>query len=171
MTSPATVRDRLASTLRKAYAGGLLSDETFAVRLDEVLSKPLLEPAQLIGDLQFRDDRLGLRGRLTQTMITMIGHVEELLMGGERGPAAVLALDWDAGEEEVLIGRSSGCQIVIGEPTVSRRHARLRSRDGRWVLQDLGSTNGTFLNGRRVGRCELRPGDLVLLGEAAFRVD
>jgi pSer/pThr/pTyr-binding forkhead associated (FHA) protein len=70
-----------------------------------------------------------------------------------------------------VIGRSSSCQIVIGEPTVSRHHARLRSRDGRWVLQDLGSTNGTYLNGRRVGRCELRPGDLVLLGEAAFRVD
>ena len=43
-----------------------------------------------------------------------------------------------------MIGRSSACQLVLGDDTVSRRHAELRIEDGRWLLRDLGSSNGTY---------------------------
>jgi pilus assembly protein CpaF len=61
--------------------------------------------------------------------------------------------------------------VIVDEPTVSRRHARLVFRDHKWIVQDLKSTNGTVVNGARVGRCELRAGDSVVLGRAHLRVD
>jgi pSer/pThr/pTyr-binding forkhead associated (FHA) protein len=63
-----------------------------------------------------------------------------------------------------VIGRSRHCDLVLGEPTVSRLHAELREEGGGWVIADLGSTNGTWVNGWRVQRAELRAGDEVSLG-------
>jgi pSer/pThr/pTyr-binding forkhead associated (FHA) protein len=82
-----------------------------------------------------------------------------------------LALDWSGAQSELLIGRHHGCDVIVDEPTVSRRHARLVFRDHKWIVQDLTSTNGTIVNGTRVGRCELRPGDSVVLGRARLKVD
>ena len=59
---------------------------------------------------------------------------------------------------------------MLGDDTVSRRHAELRAEDGRWLLRDLGSSNGTWVNGRRVIEAEVRPGDLVQLGGAEIRL-
>ena len=58
-----------------------------------------------------------------------------------------------------------------GHLSVSRRHARLSFRDGHWVLRDLDSTNGTRVNGQRVIRCRLEPGDRLRLGSAELLVD
>jgi pSer/pThr/pTyr-binding forkhead associated (FHA) protein len=63
-----------------------------------------------------------------------------------------------------VIGRSRHCDLVLGEPTVSRLHAELREEDEGWVIADLGSTNGTWVNGWRVQRAELHAGDEVALG-------
>jgi pSer/pThr/pTyr-binding forkhead associated (FHA) protein len=69
----------------------------------------------------------------------------------------------------VLIGRSRRCDFVVRDPSVSRRHALLiRGQDG-WTLYDLGSTNGTRINGWRVERATLRPGDELELGGSRFR--
>jgi pSer/pThr/pTyr-binding forkhead associated (FHA) protein len=55
--------------------------------------------------------------------------------------------------------------------TVSRKHAILRHEEGKWWLRDLGSMNGTFLNGWRVvGDVEVRAGDRVSLGEVEYRL-
>ncbi len=54
--------------------------------------------------------------------------------------------------------------------TVSRRHAELRIETGCWLLRDLGSSNGTWVNGRRVVEAEVRPGDLIHLGAAEIRL-
>jgi pilus assembly protein CpaF len=86
-------------------------------------------------------------------------------------PPVLLALDWTGGQSELLVGRHHGCDVVLPSLAVSRRHARLVFRDGNWVLQDLDSTNGTTVNGVRVGRCEVRPGDLVELGDARLQID
>ena len=83
----------------------------------------------------------------------------------------LLALDWDGAEEDLLLGRHLSCDIVLGDLSVSRRHARLRFRDGHWVLQDLESTNGTSVNGARVGRCQLHPGDELRVGTVRLLVD
>lgn len=50
----------------------------------------------------------------------------------------------------LTIGRGDECEVVLVAPTVSRRHARLTSHEGRWFVEDLGSRNGTYLNGARV---------------------
>jgi hypothetical protein len=73
-------------------------------------------------------------------------------------------------EAHLVIGRSSRCQLVLADDTVSRRHAELRIEDGRWLLRDLGSSNGTWVNGRRVMEAEVRPGDLIQLGGAVIRL-
>jgi Protein of unknown function (DUF3662)/FHA domain len=67
----------------------------------------------------------------------------------------------------VLIGRSRDCDIVLEDPNASRRHAELRNEDGRWVVADLGSTNGVKVNGRRVdGAQSLHAGDAIELGSS-----
>lgn len=71
--------------------------------------------------------------------------------------------------ERVTIGRQSGCTIVIRDTNVSREHVQLRRRANGWTLRDIGSTNGTKLNGVRVeGEQTLTNGDVIMLG--AIRV-
>jgi pSer/pThr/pTyr-binding forkhead associated (FHA) protein len=83
----------------------------------------------------------------------------------------VIALDWSGAQEDLLIGRGPGCDVALPDETVSRRHARLVFRDGGWIVQDLGSCNGVTVNGVRVGRCQLRPGDRVGLGLQLVDID
>ena len=83
----------------------------------------------------------------------------------------LLALDWTGATPQILIGRSEQCDLMLPQQTVSRRHAQLFFREGRWIVVDLNSTNGTFLNERPVQRSELLPGDMVRLGAERLRVD
>jgi pSer/pThr/pTyr-binding forkhead associated (FHA) protein len=63
------------------------------------------------------------------------------------------------------IGRGRASDIVLDDPNVSRQHAEIRPRGGSWVITDLGSTNGSQLNGRRLEGSEvLRSGDEIELG-------
>jgi hypothetical protein len=69
------------------------------------------------------------------------------------------------GPAGATLGRSRQCDIVVDDPNVSREHAEVRPRGGSWVLRDLGSTNGSSLNGRRIDGAEvLKPGDEIELG-------
>lgn len=66
--------------------------------------------------------------------------------------------------DEVLIGRASTCDLSLDDRFLSRQHTRLRRVDGRWVVEDLGSRNGTLLNGRPVTSAStLEPGDQMVL--------
>lgn len=72
----------------------------------------------------------------------------------------------------VVIGRSPGADIVIGDDFVSGRHARVSPQGAQAVLEDLGSTNGTVLNGQRVATPQtLRPGDVIEIGAVRLKVD
>ncbi len=75
-----------------------------------------------------------------------------------------------AGEME--IGRAPDSSIVLGDPSVSSRHASLTRNRGRWVLRDLGSTNGTTVNGRRIAErgVAVRAGDEVAFGAVVMRL-
>jgi pSer/pThr/pTyr-binding forkhead associated (FHA) protein len=64
-----------------------------------------------------------------------------------------------------VIGRSRQCDVVIDDPNISRRHAEVRPQGGAWVLRDLGSTNGSVLNGRRIEEPEvIESGDEIEIG-------
>jgi hypothetical protein len=64
----------------------------------------------------------------------------------------------------VNLGRRFDNTIILDDARVSRTHAQLRLRYGRYVVYDLSSTGGTFVNGQRVEECVLRPGDVISLG-------
>jgi len=90
---------------------------------------------------------------------------------GERGEIVVRAPAARAGEsfqprgERTLIGRSPDCVVFLDDVTVSRRHALLAERDGRWFVEDQGSLNGTFVNRNRVESAELSDGDELQIGK------
>ncbi len=66
--------------------------------------------------------------------------------------------------DRVTVGRLGDCEIVVSDTNVSRRHAAFVSDPSGWFVEDLGSTNGTLLNGRHVKREPLRDGDVVQVG-------
>ncbi|MGH7856358.1 MAG: FHA domain-containing protein, partial [Candidatus Binatia bacterium] len=66
---------------------------------------------------------------------------------------------------EILLGRSPECEIVVAAASVSRKHARLRRENGGYVLEDLGSANGTLLNGKPLtGPAILKHDDRISFG-------
>ncbi len=69
------------------------------------------------------------------------------------------------GSKEVSIGRSPDNALVIDNPAVSHYHARVFNEEGRMMLEDFGSMNGTFVNGQRVKMVMLKPGDRVTVGK------
>jgi len=69
------------------------------------------------------------------------------------------------GSAGATMGRSRQCEVMVDDPNVSRQHAEIRPRGGSWVVTDLGSTNGSRLNGRRLEQpTVLKPGDEIELG-------
>jgi uncharacterized protein (DUF1684 family) len=142
-------REETVAQLRRGYLAGRLGTDTFAHRLQDALESASREHLHgLTADLPAAPAR-GLFARLRP-----------------RRPRALPELVG----ARLEIGRSSACQIVLGDDTVSRRHAELRYEDGRWLLRDLGSSNGTYVNGRFVTEAEVRRGDVIHLGGCAFRL-
>ena len=169
MISPGSRRGRLFAALATAYSDGLLSDATLSLRSDALLGSRVIEPERLVGDLTV-DRRDTVDGRTARIRATLAGWVNGVRSRHDGPECPVLALDWSGQTAELTIGRDPGCDIVLELPTVSRRHAVLRFRDG-WILQDLGSRNGTSVNRRRVTRCRLMAGDRIVLGGQPLVVD
>jgi pSer/pThr/pTyr-binding forkhead associated (FHA) protein len=82
--------------------------------------------------------------------------------------ASLRGREFALGEEDVTLGRDASNTIALGDPDVSRQHARIVRTGRSHVLVDMESTNGTSVNGRRVSEVTLRPGDRVLLGSTAL---
>jgi diguanylate cyclase (GGDEF)-like protein len=87
-----------------------------------------------------------------------------VFVAGEGALGRSIALDG-----ELVLGRDAACAVPLAADDVSRRHARVAPEGGGHVLVDLDSTNGTFVNGRRVGRHRLAPGDRVQVGPFVAR--
>lgn len=69
------------------------------------------------------------------------------------------------------IGRAETCQVRLDDAYASLHHARLQHRDGAWVLEDLGSTNGTYVNDRRIAApVEVHAGDVVRIGKTVLEL-
>ena len=73
-------------------------------------------------------------------------------------------------QPEIIVGRSSDLDMVLVEDMVSRRHARIACSDQSIMIEDLGSTNGTFVNGEKIARASLKEGDRVLIGTSILKV-
>ena len=70
------------------------------------------------------------------------------------------------------IGRSADCQLILDDDYVSTRHAALHRTDTGYVVEDLGSTNGTYLNNERVtGRTPITPSDTLRIGRTLMSVE
>jgi pSer/pThr/pTyr-binding forkhead associated (FHA) protein len=73
--------------------------------------------------------------------------------------------------DEALIGRDYRCDVVVHDDEASRMHARVAPTDAGWVIRDLDTTNGTFVNGARiVGPATIGPGDVIGVGRITCSV-
>ena len=88
------------------------------------------------------------------------------------GPTSVLVYEKDKGKPRpvkvaasMVMGRAPECELLLDDTYVSQQHARIFDRSGNWYVEDLGSTNGTFVNEQRlVAPAMLTPGDKVRIG-------
>jgi hypothetical protein len=154
-------RDRIAARLREACVDERLSVETFIGRLDSAYSaQSRSELSQLVADLR----RPGWLGSLVLDAVGATSRWTAQLAAAWREPR-IPRLTLPA-EGEVVVGRSRSCDWVVMDSVVSRRHARLRCVDGRWLVRDCESMNGTYLNRSRISsEVEARPGDELTLGD------
>lgn len=91
----------------------------------------------------------------------------QLTMRSGPTPGKTYQLD----QEETIVGRDLANDIAISDPEVSRRHARFMKKEENFLVEDLGSTNGTFLNGERISSPqEVQEGDVITLGENVVMV-
>ncbi|MEU0830439.1 DUF1707 and FHA domain-containing protein [Streptomyces sp. NPDC056231] len=171
-TYPARVsdaqRDRVLGVLREGAAQGRLSHDTFVRRMELALAARRPEElAALTADLRSE-------GRWTQGLFRVVGEVSGFparvrrAWQAERLPKLLLPAP---SPYPVFIGRDPANGLRLTHETVSRKHAELTVQGGRWILRDLGSTNGTCVNGQRVtGAVSVRDGDQVSFGRITFRL-
>ena len=161
-------RERVIDVLREGTVRGRLSHESFVRRLDVALRARASEELDgLVRDLPRPRQKPHLVFRAVG-WCSALGVQLRAAWQTSRVPSLPLP----RGDRTVLtIGRALACDLVVGDATVSRRHAELRWVGSTWVLVDLGSTNGTRANGWRVGPgIVVQPGDIVAFGRAAFRL-
>jgi hypothetical protein len=152
-------RDKTIRLLHDGCADGRLSASTLEERVERALAaKSVDELRQLTVDVE-RVSRL--KAWLSQMVV--------LRRRSAAPPAACLWLS-GIGTRPFVLGRSRQADLVVFDDTVSRRHAHIvRTADG-FMLADLGSTNGTWLSGRRVGQVEVAAGDEIVLGDVPLRL-
>jgi hypothetical protein len=191
-------RDRAVDELKKEFVDGRLSHETFMLRMHAALgARNHGQLSSLFNDLPPRPSRAArvrramqdLRRRTREAMAEGASAVADGFRGlvprqrggyaeDEGDPAAEVPAPVvppqplmfpSSSDPSFTIGRDQRCDLYIPDMSVSRLHAKLvRDAEG-WLLSDLGSTNGTRLNGWRVrAAVPVRAGDHILFGSAAF---
>jgi hypothetical protein len=161
-------RERTVRALRERSAAGQLSFDSFVRRIDRALrARSRDELAALLDDMPPQ----GWLARRVTEAASAISNLTMRLQAAWQAPR-LPRLTLPEGDSRVFtIGRAGGCNLVLSSLAVSRVHAELRLQEGRWLLADLGSTNGTCLNGWRIdGPVEVRPGDQVTFGDLRFRI-
>ncbi|GGV72391.1 peptide-binding protein [Streptomyces griseoloalbus] len=162
-------RDKVLDVLRDGVAMGRLSHDTFVRRMELALAaRRSHELAVLTADLP-RESRLS---RLVfGTVEAVSGFTVRLRRAWQAEKLPKLLLPHPAAGHPLRIGRDPASGLRLSHETVSRVHAELRHQGGLWVLRDLGSTNGTTVNGRRVvGAAVVREGDQIGFGRITYRL-
>jgi hypothetical protein len=166
-------RDDVIRLLRDGSVAGRISNETFLRRVDRALrARGVDELAELLSDLPPAPDQGAgawwdrLTGRLRGI------HVQPARLWAVLRPPRLPPLVLPRGPRTVFtIGRAPDCDLPLGDITVSWHHAELRLSGEAWMLVDLGSTNGTRVNGWRADSgFTVRAGDWVSFGRSAFRI-
>src|SRR5579859_3328515 len=93
------------------------------------------------------------------------GYALKFISGKYQGGEFPLKID-----KQVVIGRSSELDMVLVEDMVSRKHAKIMVADGKITIEDLGSTNGTFVNGEKIKQARLKEGDRILIGTSILKL-
>ena len=150
-------RERAAALLRRRCDEGYLSLDTFERRLEAVYrARSTDELAGLTADLP----AIGFLRRLGQWRLGRASTPSPAVRQGVRLPLELV------GERPLVLGRSRYCDVTLRNDTVSRTHAELRRLHDGWSLRDLGSSNGTWIDGRLVTGAErVTPGQQVALGD------
>jgi hypothetical protein len=175
-------RDRAVGELRDRFAEGRLSQETFLVRMDAALNaKDRSELSELFTDLPAETKRpgSGLRERLSLLRMAVTGrpgrNTRQLRVPRAHIPYPQATVPPQPlplppqPDRRFTIGRAMACDFTLADLSVSRWHARLYREDDQWLLSDLGSTNGTRLNGWRVTTgVPVKPGDHLSFGSVSF---
>jgi len=169
-------RDRAIDELRDRAVEGRISHDTFVGRVDQALrARNQQELDALVADLPRRPSfgrrMVGtLTGKLTGMVSAASDFTTSLQTAWRRPRLPRLALPEDD-RTRYVVGRGSACDLVLSDLTVSRVHAELRRDEIGWTLADLGSLNGTRLNGwRLVGPARVRSGDEISFGDCGFLV-
>jgi hypothetical protein len=151
-------RERTVAALRERALDGCLTLDTFAFRVGKAYrARTEEELAELVADLPFR--RTGWRSSVKELALKLFSRPDPV------SPALEIEVLLPREQSAVTLGRSSDCDVVVGEGTVSRHHAELRhSPDDTWTVHDLDSLNGTWLNGSRVREARVSRGDVLRLG-------
>jgi hypothetical protein len=160
-------RDDAIDLLQRGSVDGRLSNDTFLSRLDVALrAQSRDELIAVLRDLPVPARRDSWLIRSARWWLAL-GRRLRLVWNVSRMPK----LSLPRGERIFVIGRSPDCDLALANMTVSWRHAELRPASGGWVLVDLGSRNGTHVNGWRAGAgFRVVPGDWVRFGTARFRI-
>ena len=106
----------------------------------------------------------------SKTMVANFGRTPMREAGSSAEPQLVMTVQF-GGKNELTIGRDERNDIRIDGLQISKHHARLRRSGAGVVIEDLNSTNGVYLNGTRISRQEIRPGDSAQIGSFVIRVD
>ena len=161
-------RDRAIEVLKENAVRGRLSHETFLQRMELAIT------ARGQGELDALVADLPSGGRVTRWATDVVSTASAFTMRlrrawwAERLPKLLLP---EPGPYPLRIGRDHASGLRIGDDSVSRVHAELRREGDVWVLRDLGSMNGTWVNGQRLtGAAAVRPGDMVTFGRIGFRL-
>ncbi|MFH8801385.1 FHA domain-containing protein [Streptomyces sp. NPDC017936] len=162
-------RDRALKVLHDGVAMGRLSHDTFIRRMELALAaRRSDELAALTADLP-QENRFSRA--VFGTVEAVSGFTVRLRRAWQAERLPKLLLPHPGTDHPLRIGRDPANGLRLTHESVSRVHAELRRQGGTWVLRDLGSTNGTTVNGRRViGAAVVREGDQVAFGRMAFRL-
>jgi FHA domain/Domain of unknown function (DUF1707) len=162
-------RDQAIAELHERFAEGRLSKDTLMHRVDAVLRASRRdELAEQLADLPPRRLRLPEAARDWLRNLRGATMVMADRWMGSAPPTLLLPRE---ARRRFTIGREPACDMTLADQTVSRWHAGLDRSDNGWLLADLGSTNGTRLNGWRIAcPVPIRPGDQVSFGSVTFVV-
>jgi hypothetical protein len=149
------------------------AEHALVTELQQVVRETALERGWgLVGppDVEFEVDDALARGKFRCTASFVEGPGEVPPAVPAAGSATLSLLDGDRVTDTfriagtMTVGRMPGCDVVIADPGASREHARIEQRADAYVLVDLGSTNGTLVNGEPVSEHALTDGDRITIG-------